>query len=788
MFNKLFNPMFAVVMTLGLALGFVACEKDDADKTPNDLTIELSTANLAFTMEEGSQEVTITSNGAWSVAVAYTDGADWLTVTPIEGKNDGKVTVMAHKNESGAARKATVKVTVNHPKYGPWATQSIEVLQSATADEVEVGEGSISAALKVKDGEVAKVNRATVVAICKNGFLMDDVAARMFVYIYNMDVEGLKIGSVVSVEGTISSYNNFKQFAAIKDEATGEYGDAPVVTILEQGEYTQPTPEVMDAAAMDAFVATPSIKYVEYTGLLSVSGDYYNVIIEGATKSQGSLLYPNAEDIKAVDGQMIKVTGWVAYVNSGKYVNTIVVSTEAVGEAPKEEELGPNDTKIVFSEQAEFAEVTEDVVIVGKEYTFEEFKFAFTKVNNSDSKYAVDDKGIRFYKKDIMTVTAPEGKLITKIAFKVTPSHKGPVTCDKGTYDEAAASWSGKVKNVSFTAVEQMRFTHVVITTTEDDGTVPDDGGDTPGDDEGEGGDTPGTGEDTTPADYSYVFTSKVFTENGTQTLGELDWTLTTDTSYLSYYDDSGMTIGKAAEPCTYLTLKSNGFTKGVTKVVINARGAKDTNAKCTVTVGGQQLGSEASLTNVATDYTFESTEALTGEIVISFTQTSAKAIYITGFAINGNIAATTPDDGGNEGDDDVTPEEPLGPNDTKIVLSEQEPFKDSTSEVIVADNTYTFEGFTFAFVKNGSKDSKYIQENIRLYKQDTVIITAPEGKTITQIAVTITNTNKVLTPNVGEYDATTYVWTGSSNSVELTASEGVVYFSQMVITAVDAN
>lgn len=128
MTNKLFRSFFVVAMLLGSALGFVSCETDDAQS--GDPTLELSTKSLNFTLEEGSEEVTITANADWKVE----NDADWVTVTPMAGNGNGKITVAVAQNDTGDARSAVVKVTVLHKTYGPWETLKINVNQSASED------------------------------------------------------------------------------------------------------------------------------------------------------------------------------------------------------------------------------------------------------------------------------------------------------------------------------------------------------------------------------------------------------------------------------------------------------------------------------------------------------------------------------------------------------------------------------------------------------------------------------------------------------------------------------
>ena len=82
------------------------------------------------------------------------------------------------------------------------------------------------------------------------------------------------------------------------------------------------------------------------------------------------------------------------------------------------------------------------------------------------------------------------------------------------------------------------------------------------------------------------------------------------------------------------MTFKSSSSFAGVTKIIVNTSGASSINATLTVTVGGTQIGSQIKLTTTATDYTFTSDTPLTGEVVLTYTQTSSKAIYIKSISV----------------------------------------------------------------------------------------------------------------------------------------------------------
>lgn len=139
---------------------------------------------------------------------------------------------------------------------------------------------------------------------------------------------------------------------------------------------------------------------------------------------------------------------------------------------------------------------------------------------------------------------------------------------------------------------------------------------------------------------YTYTFTSSQFNATTlTKTLGTLSWTLdyTKAASGTHFGSDStkGQQLGSSTNSYSEVTLTTTAYDGGVKTIKINTSGASSTNAKFIVTVGGTQIGSQVSLTSTATEYTFSSDEILTGDIVLTWTQTSKKAIYVKSIKIN---------------------------------------------------------------------------------------------------------------------------------------------------------
>ena len=178
-----------------------------------------------------------------------------------------------------------------------------------------------------------------VVAINGRSFLIQDNSGKILVYLGWKDNKPVvdysaTIGQTVKVTGKTTTYSKLVQFSETD----------LVIEKVSDGSFTQPTPEKFDGAAFDAYAAaTPVIKYIEYSGTLTIDGYYYNIAVEG-TDLQGSLAYPADGFVDAsLNGQVVIVKGYtLGMTNQSKMLSTIAVSVEKDGDAPAE----PNITKL----------------------------------------------------------------------------------------------------------------------------------------------------------------------------------------------------------------------------------------------------------------------------------------------------------------------------------------------------------------------------------------------------------------------------------------------------------
>ncbi len=269
-----------------------------------DVLLEWCALDPVDTWEMGRNEVVESIQGNRNVFIDYPELAWQLfgktapenMTTPSGGASDGNI--------GGGSGGTDTPVVPDDPITPPAVTVKT------------VGE-----ALAASEGTECTVE-ATVLATNAKSFLIGDGTGNMLVYLGNNWTPDVKAGDKVRVSGVTAIYANAVQFG--QDANYEKIGTASV---------SHPTPKTVDGAAADAYLnkSTVTPEYVRVEGTLSVSGNYYNLTIDGA-KIIGSLTYPqNAAALSAHNGKRVTVVGYVTGVVNSKYLNLLFTSvTEAV--------------------------------------------------------------------------------------------------------------------------------------------------------------------------------------------------------------------------------------------------------------------------------------------------------------------------------------------------------------------------------------------------------------------------------------------------------------------------
>ena len=360
------KKLLLTVFCLFSIMSFAVADEAKFDFTnPSGLTPSITDDKFSETSTEGAyefgtSETTFTNNG---VTINTTDGTTisriWkaasgkydfrlyktatMTIAAPQGETITSIVFAGNEVSSFSANNGTI----NGKNWSgsaeevvfTWAdnakTQKINTITVTFGDgtaepdnggnEEPEEEMDITTIDNVAEGAECKI-LGTVVAVNAKSFLVEDETSIILVYMN--DVPGVANGDEVTVQGTISTYAGMLQFSE----------GSKVVKTGNKNNVTYPEVTVLDADKVDELFANPDIQYVEYSGKLSVSGNYYNVAIENTTVIC-SITSPTEEEKKSLtDGSVITVTGYttgaITSSNGGTYLNTIATEIEVTEAAP----------------------------------------------------------------------------------------------------------------------------------------------------------------------------------------------------------------------------------------------------------------------------------------------------------------------------------------------------------------------------------------------------------------------------------------------------------------------
>ena len=239
-------------------------------------------------------EVTITNTNETGTIYYTTDGGD-----PTE-ENDiytGAFTI---------TETTTVKaVVVTEAGSSPIASATYTKIAKSTIAEVLAG-----------DSGETYYTEGTVIAAGAGGFIVADAEDYIYVY-YSAGDNNFRVGNQVKIIGATTEYKGTKQFT-----------NAAQITEVGNSDVNYPTTHTLFSTEFEAAQSAGAIEhgYYDFTGKLTISGNYFNIAIEGTDAAMGALIKP-FDDLSELDGKVVEVTGYGLYVNS-KYVYFIATNVE----------------------------------------------------------------------------------------------------------------------------------------------------------------------------------------------------------------------------------------------------------------------------------------------------------------------------------------------------------------------------------------------------------------------------------------------------------------------------
>ena len=304
------KKFFYLAMSAVIASAMTSCGEEEEVLGPASLKAEVSEVTLSAEGETKTFELKATRD--WSAEIIGSD-VEGIEVSPLSGKasNDPvTITVKAAKNE-GKNRTATIKFT---------ASATLTAIVTITQEGAQGNLKSIADVLALSSGIEAETE-GVVVGTYNRGFVIMDETGYLLAYNAAYTEPGVELNSKVKVAGTTAVYGDLTQLKIAS------------VTTLETG-LSVPEPNWLDVNKdnienLDLTKCQP----IKMTGVLSISGYYYNLSIDGTTV-QGSISYP-LESLGLADlaGHEITVYGYFAGGNNAKFRNIMAVKVTDNGQS-----------------------------------------------------------------------------------------------------------------------------------------------------------------------------------------------------------------------------------------------------------------------------------------------------------------------------------------------------------------------------------------------------------------------------------------------------------------------
>lgn len=319
------------------------------------ITLDAAQKNLCLTFGSYLSEYGASDNAfdasKFHVSLSK-DGDNWVEIT-----YDRPVADDEH-SQYGTWALATANFTLKEVPAELYIKFNADIASSYRMDDVTLLEGVggqevdlnyVAPTTGAKIGEIKTAGKyktaGTVVARGKLAYIIADETGAMMVY-HNGNERA--VGDKISIEGEVTIYN---------EDSTPQFSEDAVVTVESTGNAWTYNPTVCDASAMDQLLSVdPVCTEIQFTGTLSIDGNYVNVAIDGASKAIGSVKYIDNTTISDLDGAVVVVKGYFVGTSSGKYVNVLPYSIEAAGEVPPS--ITVNPTSLTFAAAGEAKTVT----------------------------------------------------------------------------------------------------------------------------------------------------------------------------------------------------------------------------------------------------------------------------------------------------------------------------------------------------------------------------------------------------------------------------------------------
>ena len=310
--------------------------------------------------------------------------ASWLEIAGVNA--DGSYKLHADENVKTAERTANISIS------GPTARKSIAITQKG----VEATGSTVSEIIAMEDDSMVKTLPSTVVvALTTKGAILSD--GTKAIYAYGDAAAALKVGDGVSLGAKKTTYNGVPELTDLTD----------VFVDSEGNEVSYP--EAKDITAGVVEYAASEAEYVKLTGTLAVSGNYYNLILDGTEDKQGSIVNPvDALNAASFDGKKITITGFFNGISGkGKYVNIVTTKIVEFVDNPKGTATNPYMASEIATLLANGTTFDENVYVKGVISQKTTYNYGGEKQYNTASFWISDDGKANGVAEDGKTTTEP---------------------------------------------------------------------------------------------------------------------------------------------------------------------------------------------------------------------------------------------------------------------------------------------------------------------------------------------------------------------------------------------
>lgn len=265
---------------------------------------------------------------------------------------------------------------------------------------------------------------------------------------------------------------------------------------------------------------------------------------------------------------------------------------------------------------------------------------------------------------------------------------------------------------------------------------------------------------------WTYEFSEKQWGSAGDKLLGDKTWNMsgTGNNGFFGYDGTKGQQFGSGSSPFSALTLKSNfGNTYGVRRVSVWTSGAANINASMSIEVGGVsfKVGNETSisLTDSNTEYTFITPDGnvKTGDIKISYSNSSNKAIYVKKIVVNDvPVTLSSISVSGQKTEFSLNDEFSFGGTVTAT-------YNNNTNAEVTESESLTFTGYDMSTVGNQTVTVSYTEDSITKtttynitvteWDLESISVTTPPDIVIYTVGQTFNPTGMVVTAHYVDHN-----------------------------------